>query len=404
MIPTSPSPSSYLSWPDAAHTLSYENVYNHLRLLDTYLLGQWSDLPSSPGNEDELGDVQSEDDGRDAKRANEREMAQARDEWLADALVALSICAEIEGGHSARKCMEIVFRVLVSLTHGDEAWGRRVVGNECALPFVARVIVHSSERMKRGSRFETEVKRKGKMKSEEESKEGKQGPGSDEEDLEGDGETQALDRLCLALGLLTNLVQVVESVKDLLRDIRTSDSFSIDLNLIAILGLDPACTLKKRVCIRQCTCSSKKASLSVLDVLVQLYIRQLPPIQVIKSETTPPADTSDASFLRGHLAVMFGLLMRSSPENQEQILEALNGTGAGASPRAKLNRLVDQARDFIAFYAALSSNPLDSDGPVDGNGAEGDRRREIDAERERESKIAKDVVTFLEGLRDGVEA
>jgi hypothetical protein len=36
------------------------------------------------------------------------------------------------------------------------------------------------------------------------------------------GETQELDRLCLALGLLTNLVQVVEETKDLLREIRTS--------------------------------------------------------------------------------------------------------------------------------------------------------------------------------------
>lgn len=33
--------------------------------------------------------------------------------------------------------------------------------------------------------------------------------------------TQALDRLCLALGLLTNLVQVLEETKDLLREIRT---------------------------------------------------------------------------------------------------------------------------------------------------------------------------------------
>jgi hypothetical protein len=37
-----------------------------------------------------------------------------------------------------------------------------------------------------------------------------------------EGETQALDRLCLALGLLTNLIQVVEETKDLLREIRMS--------------------------------------------------------------------------------------------------------------------------------------------------------------------------------------
>ena len=44
-------------------------------------------------------------------------------------------------------------------------------------------------------------------------------------ELEEEGETQALDRLCLALGLLTNIVQVVEETKDLLREIRTSRAF-----------------------------------------------------------------------------------------------------------------------------------------------------------------------------------
>jgi hypothetical protein len=43
----------------------------------------------------------------------------------------------------------------------------------------------------------------------------------EKDDLE-EVETQALDRLCLALGLLTNLVQVVQETKDLLREMRKS--------------------------------------------------------------------------------------------------------------------------------------------------------------------------------------
>lgn len=131
---------------------------------------------------------------------------------------------------------------------------------------------------------------------------------------------------------------------------------------------------------------------------MQLYTRQL--TTHVKTETTPPADTADASFLRGHLAVMFGLLMRESPANQEHILGNLDGTGTGGSPRAKLNTLVEQARDFIVFYAALSLNPPDSDG----SDASGNRGTDTDTARDRESKIAEDVVVFLEELRDGVNS
>ncbi|KAF9466171.1 hypothetical protein BDZ94DRAFT_1288503 [Collybia nuda] len=368
--------SSYLSWPDTACTISYDNVYNHLRLLDTYLLGQWSDLPSS--TEDE------ENDAPDYQSVNDRKMAQARDGWLVDALIALSICAEIDDGSSARECAEILFRVLVSLTHGDETWATKVIENECTLPFLAREIAHSSKQTSRGFRSGTRVKREERVKNEADENKDEATLGSNGEDPGRDEQIQSLDRLCLALGLLTNLVQAIESVKDLLRDIR----------------LDPACTLKRRACIRQCTCSPEKSSLNILDILVNLYIIQLPPTQTIKSESTPPTDTVDASFLRGHLAVMFGLLMRGSPENQEYILNRLDGTSV--SPRGKLNRLVDQARDFVAFYAALSSHPIDPDISIGGDVPEGGRR-ELDVERERESKVAKGVVRFLEGLRDRVE-
>jgi hypothetical protein len=233
LISTFSSSSAYLSWPDVAHTISYENVYNHLHLLDTYLLGQWS-KPSALDNEGEEDDAQSEEKerGGNTKNTHESEVAEARDEWLADALVALSVCAENDGGTSAQKCSEILFRVLVSLTHGDEMWGRKVVENECALPFVARAILHSGERMGRGARFEG-GNRNANVKKEDEREAVDQR--LDEEQLEEDGETQALDRLCLALGLLTNLVQVVEGTKDLLRDICTSCLvFFIDTTLIIL--------------------------------------------------------------------------------------------------------------------------------------------------------------------------
>lgn len=114
------------------------------------------------------------------------------------------------------------------------------------------------------------------------------------------------------------------------------------------------------------------------------------------SEDTPEAHAeADASFLRGHLAVLFGLLMVGSPENQAMVLAAL----PSASPptpssnymngkkerekyakRAKLSRLVEQAKDFAVFYTVISNH-------VGG---------------EKESKVAREVVKFLEAQRDAV--
>ena len=84
--------------------------------------------------------------------------------------------------------------------------------------------------------------------------------------------------------------------------------------------------------------------------------------------------------------------MSESPDNQSAILESLpvptSAAAAGTSSRVqknktgnkvKLSRLAEQARDFVAFYAA-----------VNGNSEEG----------EKESKVAKSVVRFLEKQRD----
>lgn len=87
---------------------------------------------------------------------------------------------------------------------------------------------------------------------------------------------------------------------------------------------------------------------------------------------------ADASFLRGHLAVLFGLLMIDCPENQTEILASLPAPSGKAKDRVKLNRLVDQAKDFAAFYSAVS-------GTIGG---------------EKESKITAEVVQFLEAQRD----
>ncbi|TFK39748.1 hypothetical protein BDQ12DRAFT_734486 [Crucibulum laeve] len=400
------SSSLHLTWRETTSQVPYENAHNHLRLLDTYLLSQWDTSNSYTSN--------SQDETADESwiEANETVLQNARDEWLIDELISLGVCAEIRmqeaGGENesqataaARRCMELLLRVLVSLTHADQQWGRKVVESEAALGFIMRVVSTSGDRL---HNEKAEVKHED-VKQEEEQKNllsrkdiVKEKVTKGEEDMAMEIDVQdenierrrdaerahALDRLCLALGLLTNLVQGVGAANDSIRDIR----------------LDPSCTLKKRSCLKRCVCPN---TVSALEILVQLYkqqlIRSYMPNDHVKREpsTYPPhdvneplAEDADASFLRCHLAVLFGLLMRGSRRNQELILTSLPSTssptsagdkGRKASDRQKLNRLTDQARDFVAFYAMISG--------------EGD-------ETEREARIARDVVRSLERLRDSL--
>ncbi|KAF8159400.1 hypothetical protein B0H34DRAFT_703300 [Crassisporium funariophilum] len=351
-----------LKWRDAADAIPYETVYFHLRLLDTYLLNQWETPPMNDNG-------QRKDEGNNMMERNESVLNTARDEWLVDDLIALGICTEIKVTEdesrlvAIQKCMETTLRVLVSLTHADEVWGRKVVQSNCAMGFILRT-THKFGRYVNQSSLRT---RDGvKLKIED---------GEDTTDPEGINhdrpETHSLDTLCLALGLLTNLVQVVDEAKQALR----------------ITYLNPFCPLKKRTCARKCTCSSLSSG---LDILVNLYTQQQTKTESLPSAMdSPEADAeADASFLRGHLAVLFGLLMSGSAENQSLILASLPNLSATAalntramkdSNRAKLSRLVEQARDFVAFYSVVSRNS---------------------AEGEKESKVARRVVRFLETQRD----
>jgi hypothetical protein len=106
-----------------------------------------------------------------------------------------------------------MLRILVNLTHANELWGRKVVQCEYAMSFLLRIIHNASQSM---------VERHGDMVIKEE-----------EEDLDvrndksvERAETCALDTLCLALGLLTNLVQAVKEVKEAVRETRMFAFFS----------------------------------------------------------------------------------------------------------------------------------------------------------------------------------
>ncbi|KAJ3514159.1 hypothetical protein NLJ89_g2533 [Agrocybe chaxingu] len=366
---TTLSSSLALKWAETVESLLYESVYHHLRLLDAYLLGQWGLSSSSESSQD----LQSQsEDGEAEKSLIDAEIGKARDTWLAEDLITLGVCVGLKGidddpdAFSIQKCLDMALRVLVSLTHSNKAWSRQVLRCEYTMGLLMRT-VHSAGRELHHSRMAIKQENAVKIEPAEDALEETSG-------VQEHVDSQALDTLCLALGLLTNLVQEIDEAKKVVRETR----------------LNPSCTLKKRACARQCTCTPSSTGLAVL---IDLYSSQqtqndtLPPTSLSGDSLTPEAQhEAESSFLRGHLSVLFGLLMINSAENQTAILSGLPAPSSGtmtmtdkAARRVKLARLVEQAKDFVAFYTVVSRRLGDG---------------------EKESRVAKNVVSFLEGLRD----
>ncbi|KAF4610570.1 hypothetical protein D9613_007096 [Agrocybe pediades] len=372
--PSTLSQSLSLHWTDTATSLPYENLSYHLRLLDAFLLDQWDSSA--------LNNVQSQEmENNDMKAKNDEALSQARDEWLADDLVALGVCIELnaktDDSEYPQQCLAAILRILVSLTHADERWGRKVVQCEYTMGWLFRLIHRTGQEVQRSRPENSSPHKKTKsMKDEEDSDADDLLLKNDDVPPDQSGDYGALDTLCLALGLLTNLVQVVDVAKRSVRETR----------------LNPSCILKKRICGQRCSCSSTQQQQSGIQILAPLYAQQQ-----VKAESSTPLGTAvqedspaaraeaDASFLRGHLAVLFGLLMMNCPENQPVVLSALPSSPSASSSssfsqanRVKLVKLVEHAKDFAAFYTAVS-NKLGG---------------------EQDSKVAKEVVAFLEEQRD----
>ncbi|KAJ3799445.1 hypothetical protein GGU11DRAFT_859097, partial [Lentinula aff. detonsa] len=312
-------------------------IHGLLSLLDSYLLAQWA--PSRKPDQEK----------------SRRFLDKARDEWLADGLLAVGISAELLAGkenkrRTGSRCTEIVFRVLVSLTHSDSLWGQSLTKSSQAIIFIVRTIIRAGNLW--GKNVTDDYDKLTDHVSSEESENGRvDQPTKATERLQ----ARALDWLCLSLGLLTNLVQVVEEAKTTVRNTK----------------LDPNCIHKPLPCIHVCSCHNR---MSVLDILVTTYKHQLPIIAPAVKTETHSSDTplaleleqqqeaeADASFLLGHLSVLFGLLMMDSPENQEIVLDALpllhsnhDDSKPSKSKQQKLAQLAENASELGVFYAVIS--------------------------------------------------
>lgn len=107
--------------------------------------------------------------------------------------------------------------------------------------------------------------------------------------------------------------------------------------------------------------------------------------------------------VRGHMAVLFGLLMEQSPTNQRTLLAVL----PGEDNRAKLGTLLQHAHDFTLFYVALTrkmaeaqSRGEDVEDEEDGAYASASASGRVFRDSKGEA-VAKGVIVFLTKLRDG---
>jgi hypothetical protein len=89
---------------------------------------------------------------------------------------------------SANRCLESAFRVLINISHANPTWSALLVHQRLMIPVISSLIVISPH------------------------------PPHVAIDEAGEGWAEVLDRQCLALGLLTNLVQGEESSKHLCRE------------------------------------------------------------------------------------------------------------------------------------------------------------------------------------------
>ncbi|KAI0674378.1 hypothetical protein C8Q78DRAFT_967086 [Trametes maxima] len=329
-------PSSYLDTPSLLH------LDNCLRLLDSCLLGSWSipveDIPTQAAMLTEL-----------------------REQGFVKALIALcTTCGIIMQEQQladhravASKCIESALRVLINLTHDDLPWCQAVLDNELSTAAVMHLIV-MAQRQRRLIEKRSEADEMG--------------------DEDADDAARCLDRMCLALGLLTNLVQSTPETREAIGD--------------ALLDSDcPG----KRGCIRGCRCPGRTSALACLAQVYSQHLSSASELDVV---------------VRGHMAVLFGLLMERAPENQRTLLGAL----PGPSDRDKLGALLQHAQDFTLFYVTLTRKMAESQSEgrhedaesmeIEGGGYSPANRPTGVFRDSKGEAVAKGVIAFLRKSRE----
>ncbi|KAI0711190.1 hypothetical protein C8T65DRAFT_708168 [Cerioporus squamosus] len=326
-------PSSYIDTPSILH------LDNCLRLLDSCLLGSWA--------------IYGEETDAQAERLDA-----LREDGFAKAIMALCVSCNIilqdgsleEHRATAARCVESSLRVLINLTHEDLPWCRALLEDDLSMPAIVHLVI-MAERQRRMLEKRADAEE------------------ADSDEL--DNAARCLDRLCLALGLLTNLVQATPEGR----------------HVIGNTLVDFDCPGQRR-CLRGCTCPSRTGALACLARIYTHYAKSQNEVDTV---------------VRGHMAVLFGLLMERSPANQHTLLNAL----PGSDNRSKLGTLLQHAQDFTLFYVALSRKVAETRSSGEGADEEEDDSPSVHPSPSgsvlRDTKgeaVAKGVVAFLKKLRD----
>ncbi|KAH9039596.1 hypothetical protein EDB85DRAFT_261899 [Lactarius pseudohatsudake] len=303
----------------------FNHIADSLDIFDSLLLGRWSSDEDPPPLYHDVINGNEQDD-------------------LAEGLVTLCAVCNILLRNSdydnysprANRCLESALRVLINVSHENPTWCRLLLHQKLMIPVISSLIALSLH-----------------------------GP-QDVNEESSERSARAFDRLCLALGLLTNLVQVDEDAKDICRETK----------------LDPSCPALRQ-CAYACSCPN---AVTVLECLALVYERHL------RLEDDDPG----THIIRGHFAVLFGLLMRGSTGNQSIILNVLPGAG--------LEGLIRHAKEFVGLYAEFMARVARGEGHDAGDTEEDDSEEtmvQVPTKDSATQDVAQDVIKFLESLMDG---
>ncbi|KAF7309504.1 hypothetical protein MIND_00321200 [Mycena indigotica] len=303
------------------------HLHNLLSLFDSYLLRGWA--------------LQAEGD----ININQQQLEAARTDWFADGLTSFAILTEVISSRSAtseveqgkaRQCTLVTLRLLVGLTHADKIWCGKVASREECLLFIMRTILRGHvDHMEKVKKHQSS-----KIKTE---------PSSSDDFPRLDNSYQeptmpkddGLDALCLALGLLTNLVQLEDEVKTTIRDITSSTR----------------CRPTK--CLEKCLCPNRiSAPRALVEMYTDLVLTSSAPVKqepcLDSGQQTDLLAAGETRLLLSHLSLLFGLLMKDNSTNQRDILDWLPESPTSLAcdgQSGKVQMLIAHAKEFSYLYA-----------------------------------------------------
>ncbi|KZT20915.1 hypothetical protein NEOLEDRAFT_810139 [Neolentinus lepideus HHB14362 ss-1] len=330
---------AFLPSSSLEQVVEYRHLANCLSLVDLYFLGRW-------------GTSEEEDEGGEYVEEMKEEIVGDLVTLLASAAVIKRDAEYKDFWGAADQTTDLALRILVNLSHSNPQICSTLLDDERTVPVVLRLVCSLHNYLESTSTEESE---------------------NDEDG--GEAESEKMDRLCLALALLTNLVQGDERAKDIVRE----------------TTLDANCPLR-RPCVFSCTCPDRISGVQCLSSLFPASHHSTN--RNVKVEEDEEADEDiGIQFLHGHLAILLGLLMQDNLANQALIL------GRSDFGSSVLDSIIKNGHHLVGLHAEIEkrvSRGSGSDDEANGEGVKGSAGESTMSTMHE----ARHVISFLETLRD----